>query len=265
MKTNSKYHITTLIGLMCLLFFSSCGGYYKHVMFKTNQKIDPSIQKSFLTIQQGYKLQAYDKFSFNIFTNKGELILDPNFQFSKSLEINNQQQNQGSTITYEIKPNGEALLPIIGYTNVVGYTIVQLDSLLAIAYEESSYKDVMISSKLENSRVTVLGGKNGTGTVIPLDNNNMSLIEVLALYGGIEKFNKSEDIKIIRGDLKNPDIQIVDLSTYEGLKKANTSIQPNDIIYIEPVKRILPESLSEASPILGFFTSVATLVFLITR
>jgi len=255
--------ITTYSYFALLIFLlSSCGGHYKHVMFQTED--DASYLKiPIAEAEKNYILKPFDKFSFKLYTNDGELILNPNFQFSKSMDISMQQLQQNSQVLYEVRPNGTAFLPVLGNVKVEGYTISQLDSVLNLLYEQEAYNDVFVISSIENNRIVVLSG-NG-GNIIPLNNNNMSLIEVLALNGGILKYNKANNIKLIRGDLKNPSIEVIDLSTIEGMKKASLGVQPNDIIYIEPVKRILPETIAEISPILGFFSSIATLVFIITR
>jgi len=252
-----KYFQFILLVIMC-----SCGGHYKHVMFQTNKDAE-YLKVPIAEAEKNYILKPFDKFSIRLFTNKGELILDPNFQFSKSMNVL-QQQQQNQNVVFEVRPNGTAYLPILGSVEVEGYTISQLDSLLNEKYEEDAYNDVFVISSLENNRVVVLGGLSG-GMVIPLENNNINLIEVLALYGGIPKYNKSNNIRLIRGDLKNPIVQEIDLSTIDGMKAASLGVQPNDIIYIEPVKRVLPETIAEVSPILGFFTSVATLIFIITN
>ena len=104
--------------------------------------------------------------------------------------------------------------------------------------------------------------------MIPLPNDNMSLIEVLALAGGLDggsgsggtsngfyRFGgKADNIRIIRGDLKNPRVQQVDLTTLDGMRRANLQMEPNDIIYVDPVRRPVLETLTDAGPVIGFVT-----------
>jgi polysaccharide export outer membrane protein len=70
--------------------------------------------------------------------------------------------------------------------------------------------------KVTNRRVFVF--KGGGGLVVNLNESPTSLIEVLAKSGGLDRTLKAYKIKIIRGDLKNPEVQLVDLSTIEGAK-----------------------------------------------
>lgn len=254
---------------LVLLFFvlSSCGGHYKHVMFQVDEDNAEMLSKSVQKANESYVLKANDKFSLRVYTNKGELILDPNKQFSKSLDVSLEVVNEEKVI-YDVLPNGTAYLPVLGSINVAGYTVSQLDSLLNNLYSNTAYNDAFVVTKVENNRVIVLGGgaaNQKQGAVIPLENNNMNLIEVIALAGGMPQYNKSSNIRLIRGDLKNPSVQLIDLSTIEGMMQANLEVQPNDIIYIEPVKRVLPETFKEVSPVLGAVTSLATLIFIVTR
>ncbi len=70
-------------------------------------------------------------------------------------------------------------------------------------------------------------------------------------------------IKIIRGDLKNPQILLIDLSTLEGLRKADLIIQSNDIIYVEEKRtNVVTVILNEIAPYLGLITTVVTVVLL---
>ncbi len=96
-------------------------------------------------------------------------------------------------------------------------------------------------------------------------NDNMNLIEVLAEVGGITEAGKAQNIRLIRGDLSNPSVQIIDMSTIEGMRKASLQVEPNDIVYIEPVRRVFFEALRDVGPILSALTSVATIYLVISR
>nr|MBK9649988.1 hypothetical protein [Bacteroidota bacterium] len=81
------------------------------------------------------------------------------------------------------------------------------------------------------------------------------MIEALALAGGITTTGKARKIKLIRGDTRNPQVQLIDLSTVEGMKQSNLLLQANDIIYVEPVPRISQGVLAEILPIVSIITS----------
>ena len=157
---------------------------------------------------------------------------------------------------------------------VLGLSLVQADSILRKSYNEF-YKDPFVTTRVSNNRVVVLGSPGGQ--VVPLNNDNMNLLEVLALVGGPDGGNggllyryggRVNNIRIIRGDLKNPQIQQIDLTTLNGMRQANLQVEPNDVIYIEPVRRPLLETLFDAGPVFGAATlllSTTAILFTLLR
>src|SRR5690606_14789933 len=103
-------------------------------------------------------------------------------------------------------------LPMVGDIKLEGYSIRQADSVLSVEYGKYYY-NVYVNTQIVNKRVVVLGSVGSK--VIPLENDNISVIEVLALYGGVGSDSWSNNIRLVRGDLKNPDVSILDLSTIE--------------------------------------------------
>ena len=97
-----------------------------------------------------------------------------------------------------------------------------------------------------------------------LQNENTTLFEVLAQTGGIFSEGNASRIKIIRGDLKNPNIYLVDLSTIDGMKQADLNMQAGDIIYIDPFINYPARISTDIGSILGFFSSIL-LVYTLTQ
>jgi polysaccharide export outer membrane protein len=73
----------------------------------------------------------------------------------------------------------------------------------------------------------------------------MNLFEVIALGGGLTNTAKAYNIRIVRGDLNNPEITVVNLATVKSMKETIVNIMPYDIIYIEPVRKPVTESISD--------------------
>jgi polysaccharide export outer membrane protein len=120
------------------------------------------------------------------------------------------------------------------------------------------YVDPFVTIKITNKRIVIFPGEGGSARVIQLTNQNTSLLEAIALVGCVSTNGKANRIKIIRGDLKNPQVYMVDLSTIEGMKKADMTLQGNDIIYIEGRNDYVQNFLNRIGPYLaitnlGFF------------
>jgi polysaccharide export outer membrane protein len=104
--------------------------------------------------------------------------------------------------------------------------------------------------------VIVFPVRAGDAKVIPLTNNNTTLIEALALAGGISEDGKARLVKLIRDNGKGKqDVFLLDLSTISGLKFASTVLQANDIIYVEPRRHYSYKFLTEVAPIVSLLTS----------
>jgi len=210
--------------------------------------------------EKNYTISVNDYLKVDVFTNGGEKIIDPNSDFQE----NSKEKNTGddNSPRFLVRENGRVQLPMIGNIQLAGFTLFEADSILAKKYNVF-YKDVFVITKVLNKRVLVFGPLGGK--VIPLENEDMNLIEVIALYGGITKEGKADNIRLIRGEPDNPSVQVIDLSTIEGMKKASLAVKAHDIIYIEPEKGILTESVKTILPIIGVVGNILTIVFLLVR
>ncbi len=56
----------------------------------------------------------------------------------------------------------------------------------------------------------------------------------------------------------------MDLSTIEGLAYADIIIQPNDIIYVEPLPLIAREIVTEIAPVVTLLTTTLLLITILT-
>jgi polysaccharide biosynthesis/export protein len=146
----------------------------------------------------------------------------------------------------------------VGELNLEGLTLVKAEEILQKEYSKF-YEDPFVLLKFTNKRVVVLGAPGGQ--VIPLVNENIKLTEVLALAKGIATDAKANNIRILRGNT----VFVADFSTFDGYVNDNITMQPGDIIYVEPVRRPFSEGLREYGPFISILTSIATLIIVINQ
>lgn len=297
-----------LLALPVALLFSSCASnryYNQRTMFRLTDRQGRQLDSTKLRIavnrtERNYLIQPNDFLEVRVNTNKGERILDPNgeLQFGQpnsgipnrtsgnlgqngaSPRIVGGQRNTGQgagnpTIGTEflVQADGTVTLPLVDRVKVSGLSLLEADSVLKIRYDEY-YKEAFVTTRVTNNRVFVLGAPGGQ--VILLNNDNMNLLEILALAGGIDGQGgggsgsglyryggKASNIRIIRGDLKNPRVQQIDLTTLDGMRRANLQMEPNDIVYVEPVRRPVLEALTDAAPVISFVSLITTTTFFI--
>ncbi|HEX8038044.1 MAG TPA: polysaccharide biosynthesis/export family protein [Chryseosolibacter sp.] len=214
------------------------------------QKIEQQREQA----EMDYTIQPNDLLTLAVYTNGGERIIDPNRQSFQGGSPNGGGMPDAG---YQVDVNGSAKLPLIGETKLQGLTIRQAEEMLEKEYEKF-YQQAFVVLKFDNKRVIVLGAPGGQ--VIPLQNENIRLTEVLALAKGVTADGRASNIRVIRDDK----VFIADLSTFEGYKKGNFLVQPGDIIYVEPVRRPFIEALRDYSPVITVVTSLATLIFIIS-
>jgi polysaccharide export outer membrane protein len=253
--------------LMIVSIACSCGIYRQDVMFKTDTDMNIEKMRASLAIaEKNYIIQPNDYLSVQVYTNRGERILDPNGEVMRSLSggsrgggNTNISSNQGDQ-QFLVQYDGVVKLPMVNYVKISGFTLYQADSLLQVKFTEF-YKDVYVITKVNNNRIIVLGGSGGK--VISMLNDNMNLLEVLALAGGVNAGSKAHNIRLIRGDLQNPSVQIIDLTTISGMRRAALNVEPGDVVYVEPVRRAFLEGLRDYLTIISAFTGAVTYYLLV--
>jgi len=267
-----KKNSFTFLLLVLVIGFNSCGSLNQNIMFKTDgQIISDPVLDAVSKAEKNYTIKKDDYLEVLVYTNKGERLVDPNQEMGKQVGGGTVSSSTSSTTTNSVKflveNSGNVRLPLIGFIQVQGYTLHQLDSLLQIKYSEY-YQDAFVISKVVNKRVFVLGNMGGkanmTANVVNLENENMSVIEVLTVAGGLDELAKAENIRLIRGDLKNPNVYVIDLSTIEGVRKSHLNVQPNDIIYVERQRKVLSRVLTELAPLIVLVNTML-LIYIATK
>jgi polysaccharide export outer membrane protein len=252
------------------VLLSSCKIYNQNVIFKTETELNiPEVEALRAIAERNYIIKPDDFISVRLFSVEGEALVEPilpaNLMGQQGGMVGGGgmmmgAQQGGLQQRYLIQTDGSADLPMIGNISLKGYTLHQADSVLTEAYSQF-YKDLYVRTQYLNKRVIVFRGAGAT--VVPLENENMHLIEVLAIAGGFDNSVRATNIRIIRGDLKDPTVFIVNLKTIEDMRKAYLRIEPNDIIYVEPIRKSILEGLSDLSGLLGLLATIFSFAVLI--
>jgi polysaccharide export outer membrane protein len=237
------------------LLLSGCGWLNPSIMLKTSKDYQytqtPDSSKA-----EEYKIAPNDILEFSIYSNDGFKLVD-----LTSLNAANVGYRFDSNIQYLVEADGNVKLPILGRIVISGMTIRETETFLEEKYAAYYVRPYIIMS-VSNKRVIVFPGSPGAAKVIPLVNNNTTLIEALALAGGISDDGKARMVKLIRQNKKDKekhDVYLIDLSKIQGIREASMVLQANDIIYVEPRRRYASRFLQEAAPIISILTSAFVL------
>ena len=240
------------------LIFTGCRSLNPSVMMKTEKNFKYS---TFPPLQpMEYKISQNDALSFNIFSNDGFKLIDVTTMAGEGGASARISTSGG--LKSQVEFDGSVKFPLLGRIILKGMTVREAEVFLEEKYS-TFYNKPYVLLEVTNRRVIIFPGSEGSAKVVKLENENTTLMEALAAAGGIAKSGKAYNVKLIRGDLKNPEIYLVDLSTIEGVKQADLVLQANDIIYIEPQLRIGRDVIAETLPYLSFITTIILFVALI--
>jgi polysaccharide export outer membrane protein len=225
-------------------------------MFKsTEAEMAEQVKKDALGSEQNFQITKNDKLFITVYSNGGERLIDPNPAGLTQNNTTSQDAERGPA--YLIDLNGLIKLPLVGEVKVDGLTLKQAEDVLQKEYARF-FKDPFVQLTFANKRVIVLGALEGQ--VIPLENENTTVVEVLALAKGLDNDSKAQNIRLIRGEK----VYELDLSTIEGFKNSNMLIQSGDVVYVEPVRRPFSEGLRDYSGVISMIVALATLITVIS-
>ncbi len=226
-------------------------------MFKTDT--DYVFDQFADSVNSEYKLSNNDIVTFNLFTNQGARLLELTAGSGEKQILFTE-----SRFTYTVDLEGRINFPEIGKIEVAGLTIYELQENLEERYSHL-YKDPYAKIDILNNRVIVFPGSGGDAWVITLVNQNTTVIEALALAGGITERGDASKVKLIRRINEEEEVYLMDLSTIEGIQYAGMIVQANDLIYVEPTPQLASELLKDISPIVTIVSGIALIVAIFSQ
>ena len=235
-----------------ILIFSSCKIFKSNLMLKTPK--DYNYDKLVDSLSRlDYKIAPNDAIQYRVFTNDGFKLIDlastGNGAFRNDLDV-------------IVESDGNIKMPLLGRFSIIGLTLKEAEKMMEEKYAEF-YVKPYVTLKVLNKRVIVFPGNTGQAKVVGLLNNNTTVMEAIATAGGIPEDGKAYKIKLIRNndDPKiKPYVYLLDLSRIEGVTLANSKVQANDIIYVEPRYRPFKTLATELAPLVTLLTTVIILM-----
>ena len=163
---------------------------------------------------------------------------------------------------YLVDENGIIDFPILGRIKIGGQT--KAEAKLSLTNLLTNYLgNPMVSIRYLNYRITVLGEVKSPSTFL-VPSERINLIEALGMAGDLTIYGKRENIKIINEANGVRTVAQLDLNDKAILDSPYYYLQPNDIVYVEPVTARKDQSSltrSNISLVLGII-SAASLVIL---
>lgn len=243
-----------LLFLFAMASLVGCNSWLNsNVMFRTGPAYPYTTFSNNAPIE--YRISPRDVIEFFLYTNDGTKLID--------IGMGTATAGGKVTLNYPVEIDGMVKLPVLGRVKIDGFTVREAEKMLEEKYAKYFVSPFVVLS-VSNRRVMIFPTA-GAARVLPLQNDNTTLIEAISLVGGIPKNGKAHKIKLIRKSGEKTEVQLIDLSKIQNLDAGNIVLQANDIIYIQPSARISQELLSELSPYLTLLSTFLLSVTLYTQ
>jgi polysaccharide export outer membrane protein len=217
-----------------MFLFSGCS-IKEYKLFQTEKKAQEELTKINLSqyeeeVQYENKIAPNDRLSITVYVQSGQ----GSQQMTSILtsRTDNNLTAKGEDIGLLVTQKGTVRLPLIGSIELIGLTEDEATAKLIEQYK-LYIKNPYVTTEIKNQRVVVIGEVKKPG-VVSVTNGTMNIVEAIAQSGDLTDLAARDNIKIIRGDLRNPTVRSIDLANIVALNDASLLLRPNDIIYVQP-------------------------------
>ena len=255
----TRYFVIALIVINAM--FVSCIPYKDTIYLQNKSNATDSIQV-IVEKQKPYRVQIYDILNIRIKAAKQETVTIFN-PIGEGGDLNASSLERAYFDGFTIDLHGNILMPKLGEINVLGFTTDEIKRLIEKKLLETEYKaanDIFVTVKLTGLQYTTTGeiGNTGTKTIFK---ERVNIFEAIANSGDIPDTGDKKDVLIIRQFPHGQKIFHLDLTDINVMNSPYYYIQPNDMIYVKPLKQ---KSWGTGTTAIQNIGAVATVLSLIT-
>jgi len=163
--------------------------------------------------------------------------------------------------TFSVSPQGYIYFPYIDSLYVAGKTVYEVQNELStkITTELLNSEACLVQVRLDNRFFSIIGeSKSGR---YPIAKEQLTIYQALSQAGDIKLYGNRAQVKVIRKTQTGVLVHTFDLRSSDIVNSEFYYIQPNDIIYIQPLARQF-WGISSFAAIFSFISSIAALGFL---
>jgi polysaccharide export outer membrane protein len=203
------------------------------------QKKDNSKNENPITMVESkpYRLQTHDVISISIKASdpKFVAIFNPTASGSSSSQSESGLYFDGFTVD----DHGNIRIPVLGEMNVMGFTLEEVrvsveKQLLADYFKDDA--SIFVVVKLAGFRYTINGEVGSTGTKT-LFQEKVNIMEAVANAGDINITGDRKSVTIIRQTPNGTEMKDLDLTNINVMNSPYYFLQPNDYVYVKPLKQ----------------------------
>ncbi|RAI91679.1 polysaccharide biosynthesis/export family protein [Algoriphagus yeomjeoni] len=187
-----------------------------------------------------YKLQYNDIIDVNIQTVDDLLSMGFNNQATQmNGQMGNVSAQNGGDIYYmtgySVDQSGNIRLPIVGNVNVKEKTLEEARVTIEESLRKYVTSELYVKVKLGGVRYSALGEFRRPGKFVVLQ-DRMTIFEAIANAGDLTTVAKRDEVLLIRQYPEGTRLHRIDLLDRQIVASPFYFIQPNDQLYVEPMK-----------------------------
>jgi polysaccharide export outer membrane protein len=233
-------------------------------------KADSTVYEFKIPALSEYRIKAGDWLIINIKSDQYSLNIDKEFSTGNNTRQMGGNQLQGTGayfFSYLVDSLGGVNLPLVGSVNVRGNTLFQAEQLIGQEVRKF-YKTSDIYVQVKNAQLyfSIIGEVSMQG-FYQMQANSLSLLEAIALAGGLTPVANRSYVRLVRMYDGKPKMYSINVNDLRSLSRPEFYIQPKDIIIIDalPVRQIglLNPTLKEGASLFFYLTSFLTFFKLI--
>jgi polysaccharide biosynthesis/export protein len=223
--------------LFCGLFFTSCIP-TKDMVYLQKKTDSVAVSPVNSISLKPYRLQTNDIISISIKAIDPKLVTI--FSPVPNREGGIDQTESGLYFNgFTVDDHGNIRIPILGEVNVLGFTLDEVRQKIEKELLETYFNkeaDIFVNVKLAGIRFTVNGevGVPGTRTLFV---DKVNILEALANSGDITITGDRKNVTVIRQFPYGTEMHDIDLTDIKAMQSPYYFIQPNDYIYVKPLKQ----------------------------
>lgn len=208
-----------------------------------------------------YRIQVNDILSIRVLGLDEENARYFNVESTQGTSVVNDAQMYVNG--FSVDKTGNVQLPTVGKVKVQGLTVGEAQDLVQRKINEY-FTNATVILKLVSFRVSVLGGVERPGAYL-VYNNQITLLEALALAGGPSEFADKRYVSLMRQSDQGTQALNLDLGRMDVLSSEYYYLLPNDVVYV-PVLKARPGRLNlEMLSVFLTAISVAAVVYTVIQ
>ncbi|AWI24472.1 polysaccharide biosynthesis/export family protein [Flavobacterium pallidum] len=229
------------IRLWCLLllcaFFTSCIP-TKDMVYLQNKSDTVAVSPINPVSLKPYRLQTNDIISITIKAIDQKLVAI----FSQNSNAEGGGGESESSLYFNgftVDDHGNIRIPILGEVNVLGFTLDEVRQKIEKELLETYFNkeaDIFVNVKLAGIKFTVNGEVVSPGSKT-LFTEKLTILEALANSGDITITGDRKAVTVIRQFPYGTEMHDIDLTDVKSMQSPYYFIQPNDYIYVKPLKQ----------------------------